>query len=107
MLLSFLVLIDSRKKAPAVEASPDDESSDKIIKTEPDVSGLFLDSTPHKGKKIKTTATVVSSDEEEIMTLTPKAKSTLANRKAASTPSKTKPYVLKCLVSLLCLDYFL
>ena len=79
------MLIDSRKKAPTVEASPDDESSDKIIKTEPDDSGLFLDSTPHKGKKIKTTAIVISSNEEEIMTPTLKAKSASVNRKAAKT----------------------
>ena len=107
------MLIVSRKRAPTIVASPppdsDNESSEKIFKTEPVDSPLFLDlSPPNKGKKFTTTAISVSSDEEEIeaMTPTPKAKSAkLVNRKAASTPSKTKPYVLICSVSFLCLIY--
>ena len=67
----------------------DNESSEKIVKTEPIDSHLFLNSSPqNEGKKFTTTAiNVSSSDEEELeaMMPAPKAKSASANRKATTT----------------------
>lgn len=85
------VLIVGRRKTPINKASPspDIDSLENKIETE------AINSTPkNKSKKITTSPIEITSDEEVIETPTPKAKSTLANRNTASTPSKTKSCVL-------------
>jgi hypothetical protein len=110
------VLIISRKKAPTDKGSPSPDleslkiefetepinlTPKKEIKSEPVDSNSFLSSTPkNKGKKIMTAPIEISSDEENIVMPTPKAKSAAsANHNTASSPSKTRLYVPFCFLS--------